>query len=398
MSRTPAALQGIRVLDLSRVLAGPYCTMLLSDYGAEVIKVELPGVGDDTRAWGPPWAGGESAYYLAINRNKRSLTLNLKHPKGLEICRRLAERSDILIENFEVGGAQKLGLDYDTLRLLKPSLIYCSITGYGQTGPYREFPGYDFIIQAEGGLMSINGPAEGEPYKVGVAIVDITAGLFASNAILAALHYRQLSGEGQYIDVSLLDTQVGWLANVAENYLVSGIPPKRYGNAHPNIVPYQTFQASDAYLAVGIGNDAQFYKFCQRAGIPELTGDERFQTNASRVENREALLEILEPLFRIQTRQVWVEALQSAKIPVAPINTVSEALSHPQVAARGMLQTVDHPTAGEIRLVGPVAKLSGTPAQIENPPPILGQHTAEILAELGHLPEEIASLKTEGVI
>ncbi len=394
-----AALAGIRVLDLSRVLAGPFCTMLLADYGAEVIKVEAPGRGDDTRHWGPPWAGGESAYFLAVNRNKRSLTLNLKHEEGRRILRELVARSDVLIENFKVGTTRRLGLDYESLRPLNPGLIYCSITGYGQTGPYRDRPGYDFVIQAEGGIMSITGPAEGEPHKVGVAIVDITAGLFAATAILAALHHRERTGEGQYIDVALLDAQVAWLANVAQNYLVSGETPRRYGNAHPNIVPYEVFPTADGYIAVGIGNDRQYRRFCQVAGRMDLWEDERFQTNPGRVEHREELVPRLQALFRTRPTAAWLELLHEAKIPAGPINDVAQVLNDPHVLARGMVQTVDHPTAGTIRLVGPVAKLSATPAAIRRPPPLLGQHTEEILTGLlGYDEEAITHLRAEGVI
>ncbi|HHH41027.1 MAG TPA: CoA transferase [Chloroflexi bacterium] len=394
-----AALAGIRVLDLSRVLAGPFCTMLLADYGAEVIKVEAPGRGDDTRHWGPPWAGGESAYFLAVNRNKRSLTLNLKHEEGRRILRELVARSDVLIENFKVGTTRRLGLDYESLRPLNPGLIYCSITGYGQTGPYRDRPGYDFVIQAEGGIMSITGPAEGEPHKVGVAIVDITAGLFAATAILAALHHRERTGEGQYIDVALLDAQVAWLANVAQNYLVSGETPRRYGNAHPNIVPYEVFPTADGYIAVGIGNDRQYRRFCQVAGRMDLWEDERFQTNPGRVEHREELVPRLQALFRTRPTAAWLELLHEAKIPAGPINDVAQVLNDPHVLARGMVQTVDHPTAGTIRLVGPVAKLSATPAAIRRPPPLLGQHTEEILTGLlGYDEKAVAHLRAEGVI
>ncbi|HEY5902370.1 MAG TPA: CoA transferase, partial [Anaerolineales bacterium] len=280
-----AALAGLRVLDFSRVLAGPYCTMLLADFGAQVIKVESPA-GDDTRQWGPPWLDGESAYFLSVNRSKRSIVLDLKKPAGLEIARRLAARADVLVENFKAGAMAGFGLDYASLSRTNPGLIYCSITGYGQDGPCRSLAGYDFIIQAESGLMSITGPVEGPPYKVGVAIVDITAGMFASHAILAALHHRDQSGRGQYIDVSLFDSQLGWLANVAQNYLVSGQAPRRYGNAHANIVPYEVFQTLDGWLALGVGNDRQFQSLCELAGRLDLWADTRFQTNPGRVVHR----------------------------------------------------------------------------------------------------------------
>ncbi|MDQ7030279.1 MAG: CoA transferase [Ardenticatenia bacterium] len=394
-----AALTGIRVLDLSRVLAGPFCTMLLADYGADVIKIEAPGRGDDTRHWGPPWAGGESAYFLAVNRNKRSLTLNLKHERGRRILYELVTRSDVLIENFKVGTTRRLGIDYDSLRELNPGLIYCSITGYGQTGPYRKRPGYDFVIQAEGGIMSITGPADGEPHKVGVAIVDITAGLFAATAILAALHHRERTGEGQFIDIGLLDAQVGWLANVAQNYLVSGTVPRRYGNAHPNIVPYEVFPTADGYVAVGIGNDRQYRRFCEVVGRMDLWEDERFQTNPGRVEHREELIPRLRELFRSRPTAAWLELLHAANIPAAPINTVAQVLNDPHVLARGMVQTVHHPTAGELKLVGPVAKLSATPATVRRPPPLLGEHTVNVLTDvLGYDETTIAHLQREGVI
>ena len=393
------ALADIRVLDLSRVLAGPFCSMLLADFGADVIKVEAPGRGDDTRHWGPPWAGGESAYFLSVNRNKRSITLNLKHERGRQILLDLVARSDVFIENFKVGTAKRLGLDYETLREINPRLIYCSITGYGQTGPYRDRPGYDFVIQAEGGIMSITGPADGEPHKVGVAIVDITAGLFAATAILAALHHRERTGEGQYIDIALLDAQVGWLANVAQNYLVSGEVPKRYGNAHPNIVPYEVFPTADGYIAVGIGNDRQYRRFCELTGRMDLWEDGRFQTNPGRVEHRDELIPRLRELFRTRTTAEWLALLREAKISAAPINNVAQVLNDPHVLARGMVQTVRHPTAGELKLVGPVPKLSATPAAIRRPPPLLGEHTVEVLTELlGYDEETVSRLREEGVV
>jgi len=393
------ALQGVRVLDLSRVLAGPFCTMLLADYGADVIKVEAPGRGDDTRHWGPPWAGGESAYFLSVNRNKRSVTLNLKHEEGRQILRQLAARSDVFVENFKVGTARRLGLDYESLREVNPGLVYCSITGYGQTGPYSERPGYDFVIQAEGGIMSVTGPVEGPPCKVGVAIVDVTAGLFAATAILAALRHRDRTGEGQYIDVALLDSQVAWLINVAQNYLVSGEPPRRYGNAHPNIVPYEVFPTANDHVAVAIGNDAQYRRFCEVAGCLDLWEDERFQTNPGRVQHRDELVPRLQALFRTRTTEEWLRLLREHDISVAPVNSIPQVLGDPHVEARGMVQTVPHPTAGSVRLLGPVAKLSATPARIAQAPPLLGQHTAEVLVDvLGYDEEEVARLRAEGVL
>jgi len=391
-------LQNIRILDLSRVLAGPYSAMLLGDYGADVIKVEVPGRGDDTRQWGPPWAGGESAYYLSVNRNKRSITVNLKHPDGLDLIRRLAASADVVVENFEVGALARFGLDYASLRAIKPDIILCSITGYGQTGPYRDRPGYDFIIQAEGGVMSITGEPQGQPMKVGVAIADIMAGMFACNAILAALHYRGQTGEGQHIDVSLFDSQLAWLANVGQNYLVSGEEPRRFGNAHANIVPYQTFQTSDGWIAVGIGNDAQFMRFCEVAGCAELASDARFATNPARVENRVELAEALGAAFAKRPRAEWLERLEQAKVPHGAINSVPQALSHPQAVARGMVQSVPHPTAGEIKLVGPAVKFSSTPAQIKRHPPLLGEHTDEILRELGLGEEDVKRLREVGAV
>lgn len=394
-----AALADLLVVDLSRVLAGPYCTMMLADLGAQVLKIEVPGRGDDTRQWGPPFAGGEAAYYLSVNRGKKSLTLNLKTKAGREIVRELARRADVLVENFRVGTMEEWGLGYNDLQAINPGLIYCAITGYGQDGPYRDRPGYDFIIQAQGGIMSITGPVEGPPMKVGVAIVDITAGLYATVAILAALHERQRSGQGQFIDIALLDAQVAWLANVGSNYLISGERPRRYGNAHANIVPYEPFPTRDGWIAIAVGNDRQWQQLCALAGWDDLASDPRFTTNPLRVENREILVPILQERFRQEASRVWEEKLLAAGIPCAPIQTIDQVFADPQVLARGMLVELPHPTAGAVRLAGSPLKLSRTPVQLTEPPPLLGQHTDEVLATyLGYSVEKIARLREEGVI
>ena len=376
-------LNGVRVLDLSRVLAGPYCTMMLGDLGADIIKIEVPGLGDDTRHWGPPFAiGGKSAYFLCVNRNKRSITLNLKTAQGIHILKELIQKCDVLVENYRVDTMEKWGLSFEKLQQLKPGLIYCSITGYGYTGPYRNLPGYDFIIQAQGGVMSITGPEEGEPYKVGVAIADITAGLFACNAILAALFEHQKSGRGQRIDISLLDSQLAWLANVGSNYLISGEEPLRYGNAHPNIVPYQTFKASDGYFALGIGNDGQWKQFCEKAGKEGWTEDDRFITNANRVENRKTLIPLLDELFISHEITHWLSLCESVGVPCGPINNIGQLFDDPQVRAREMVIKIDHPSAGEIKLVASPLKIPTAPVNVRLPPPLLGEHTETILHEL----------------
>jgi formyl-CoA transferase len=373
--------------------------MMLADLGAEVIKVERPGHGDGTRQWGPPWAGGESAYYLSVNRNKRSIALNLKTEQGREILRELIHRSDVLVENWRVGTMEEWGLGYEALRTLNPGLVYCAITGYGQTGPYRDRPGYDFVTQAEGGIMSITGPVEGPPMKVGVAIVDQTAGMFAAIAILAALREREHSGQGQYIDIALLDSQVAWLANVGSNYLISGQRPARHGNAHPNIVPYEPFPTSDGWIAVGVGNDRQWGRLCALAGWHDLAGDERFATNPQRVAHRDLLVPMLQERFRARTSEEWQATLLEAGIPGGPINSIDQVFSDPQVLAREMLVELPHPTAGSVKMAGSPLKLSRTPVRIVEPPPLLGQHTEEVLSEyLGYTPADLAPLRDEGVI
>ena len=392
------ALHGVRVLDLSRVLAGPYCTMVLGDLGAEVIKVEPPE-GDETRAWGPPFAAGESAYYLCINRNKRGMVVNLKTDEGHGLLRDLALKSDVLIENFRPGTLARYGLDYDMLRSDHPRLVYCSISGFGQTGPLRDRPGYDFMIQAMGGVMSVTGDPEGEPMKVGVAAADLFAGQNAIIAILAALGARERTGEGQYIDIALFDSQLGWLANVASSFLISRDLPKRYGNAHPNIVPYQVFAASDGWFALAVGNDKQFAHLCELVGRPELGSDERFATNAARVNNREELIALLKSIFSLRSVDEWLSMLEAAGIPCGSINTLDKVFAGPQVAAREMLVTMEHPTIGDLPLVGSPLSFSGTPVEYKLPPPLLGQHTREILREiLGYSEEEIESLKANDVI
>jgi formyl-CoA transferase len=396
---TAAALDGIRVIDFSRVLAGPYCTMMLGDLGAEVIKVEQPGIGDGTRQWGPPWVGEESAYFLSTNRNKKSVTIDLKHSEGQRLARELIASADILVENFRPGTAAKLGLDYETISAESPSLIYCSITGYGQNGPYRERSGYDFMIQAQGGILSITGPEEGPPSKVGVAIVDITAGLYASSAILAALFHRKESGEGQQIDIALLDAQVGWLANVAHNYFATGTVPGRYGNAHANIVPYETFPTSDGYLAVAVGTDAQFERLCSALDREDLGKDSRYQTNADRVEHRDSLVPELQNEFIQRTAVEWIELLLGYRIPVGPVNDIPTVLNDPQVRAREMIQEIEHSSLGVIQQLGPVPKLSRTPARVRKAPPTLGEDTESVLLnDLGRSAAEIENLRTEAVI
>ena len=394
-------LKGIKVLDLSRVLAGPYCTMMLGDLGAEVFKVERPHAGDDTRHWGPPFVAGESAYYLCLNRNKKSLTANMKTPEGVEIIKSLSKQSDILIENFKVGTLDNTGLEYRELSQENPGLIYCSITGFGQNGPYKDKPGYDFMIQGMGGLMSFTGEPDGPPMKVGVAIVDITAGLFASSAILAALRHREKSGEGQYIDISLLDSVMAWLANVGSNYLVSGENPVRYGNAHPNIVPYQTFKTADGHVILTIGNDQQFERFCKFADAPDLLQDTRFTTNADRVVNRDALIEIMVPLLAAKPSDHWLEGMEKLKIGCGPINNIDGVFSDPQVNDRDMVIKMPHTAlnGASVPLVGNPLRLSETAVSYRHPPPLLGEHTDQVLSEvLGTDEAERKTLREAGVI
>ena len=395
----PSALSGVKVLDLSRHLAGPYCAMILGDLGAEVIKVERPGTGDETRQWQPPFAGSETAYYLCCNRNKKSLTLNLKHERGVEIARTLAENSDVLIENFRIGGASELGLGYDELRQVNPRLIYCSISGFGHTGPDRELPGYDLMIQARGGIMSITGERDGTPTKIGVAVSDVATALFASNAILAALFVRERTGEGQHLDIALLDSQIALLANVGSNYLCSGEVPQRWGNAHSGIVPYQAFKAADDYLVLAIGNDGQWQRFCKATGADRLGDDERFATNSRRVANRDDLIPSLENLFQQRTVAEWLQLCGEADVPAGPVNTLDEVFADPQTLARDMLVEMPHPTANTMRLAGSPLNLSATPVQMRLPPPLLGEHTDEILANvLGFDETTIANLRRVGAV
>ncbi len=399
MTDTSGPLDGIRVLDLSRVLAGPYCTMVLGDLGADVIKVEQPGKGDDTRAWGPPWAGGEAAYFLSVNRNKRGITLDIKSEQGKQIIRDLARESDVVVENFKRGTFERLGLGFEDLRKDNPGLIWANVSGYGPTGPLADKPGYDFIAQGEAGIMAITGEPDGEPMKVGVAIVDITTGLFAAIGVLAALQARQATGTGQRVDASLFTSAVAWLANVGQNYLVSGKPAKRYGNAHANIVPYQTFRARDQYMTLGVGNDRQFQALCAILGRPELGSDERYATNAARVANREELVAILQERLLTKDADEWIAACDAANIPSGKINTIEQVFTHPQTMARDMLVEIEHPTAGLLKLAGIPFAMSETPAKVRLAPPTLGQHTDEVLRErLGYDHDTIEQLRRDGIV
>jgi len=392
-------LQNVRVLDLSRVLAGPYCTMMLGDLGAEVIKVERPGLGDDTRQWGPPFAAGESAYYLCCNRNKRSLTLNLKSDAGRAIAAQLAERCDVLVENFLPGTLDGWGLSCEALSKRNPRLIYCSITGFGQTGPRRDEPGYDIMIQAQAGVMSITGETDGPPMKVGVAISDITSGIFACNAILAALYARERTGKGDRIDIALFDSTIAWLANVGSNYLVSGGVPQRQGTEHPNIVPYQAFAAADQSLIIAVGNDGQYMKFCECLGRDDLAGDPRFKTNALRVQNRKALVPAVAAEVAARPAAEWLEKLEQAGIPCGPVNSIDQVFADPQTTAREMLIEVSHPTIGPLKLAGSPLKLASLNQPPRRPPPLLGEHTDEVLASVLNLSAgEIAHLRESGVV
>ncbi|MFL7813225.1 MAG: CaiB/BaiF CoA transferase family protein [Anaerolineales bacterium] len=401
-----APLKEIRIVDITRAMAGPYCTMMLGDFGADVIKIERPGTGDESRGWGPPFVGepysiypGQSAYYLSANRNKRSLTVNLKDPAGQEIVRKLAGISDVLIENYRTGVLDKLGLGFEELQKDNPALIYCSISGYGRTGPDREKPGYDAIIQAEGGMMSITGPSEGPPSRVGVPIIDITSGMFAASAILAALLERESTGLGQHLDVSLLDTQTALLANVASNYLLSGDPPQRQGNAHPNIAPYEPFQARDKGFVLGAANQGQWMKLCQLIDRMDLAEDPRYKDNQARVKHREELNQVLDEIFGTRDAEEWLALLEEAGLPCGPINTVPEVFQHPQVLARDMVQEVDLPAVGRISLTGFPYKLSRTPVELRLAPPALGEHNREILVDLlGYSEEEVEDFQVKGVI
>ena len=406
----PQALGHLRILDLTRVLAGPWCAQNLADLGADVIKIERPGSGDDTRAWGPPYARDaageattESAYYLAANRGKRSVAVDIASAEGQALIRELARVSDVVLENYKVGQLERYGLDYASLKAVKPDLIYCSITGFGQDGPYAHRSGYDFLIQGMGGLMSVTGERDdlpgGGPQKAGVALTDLMTGMYATIAVLGALAHRDRTGEGQYIDMALLDTQVAMLANVGSNYLNSGKPPKRWGNAHANIVPYQTFACADGHIIVAAGNDSQYQKFVEAGGQPELATDPRFATNPQRVSNRDLLVPLLDAMVRTRSKADWIGRLEAVGVPCGPINNVAEVFDHPQVQARAMAIDMPHPTAGSVKLVRSPMRLSATPALAERAPPLLGQHTDEVLRELlGRSDEDIARLRGAGAI
>ncbi|AHG43366.1 CoA transferase [Pseudomonas syringae CC1557] len=404
------ALSHIRVLDLSRVLAGPWAGQILADLGADVIKVERPGCGDDTRAWGPPFlrdAAGrdttEAAYYLSANRNKQSVTIDFTRPEGQKLVRELAAKSDIVIENFKVGGLAAYGLDYLSLKVINPRLIYCSITGFGQSGPYARRPGYDFMIQALGGLMSLTGLPEGEegagPVKVGVALTDILTGLYSTTAILAALAHRDQSGIGQCIDMALLDVQVACLANQAMNYLTTGVSPGRLGNAHPNIVPYQSFPTADGDLILTVGNDGQFRKFAEVAGHPQWADDPRFLGNNLRVAHRAELIPLIRQVTVFRTTAQWVSDLQAAGVPCGPVNDLAQVFADPQVVARGLAIKLPHALAGNVPQVASPIRLSATPVEYRRAPPLLGEHTAQVLQDLLALSgEEVALLRAQGVL
>ena len=405
----PGPLNSLKVIDMSRVLAGPWAGQLLADYGAEVIKIERPGVGDDTRSWGPPWlrdsAGNDTkaaGYFQSTNRNKRSVTVNLAHPLGQELIRKLVTRSDVLLENYKVGSLQRYGLDATTLCELNPTLIYCSISAYGQSGSKSGEPGYDALIQAAGGLMSITGESDadgGRPTKVGVAIADIMAGMYAATAVLAALVAREQSGRGQHIDVPLFDSQVAWLANQNMNYLLTGTPPDRRGTAHPNIVPYQAFQTADGYLMLAVGNDSQFANCCASLGCPEVAEDPRYSANSARIENRDELIQIITERLTGETTAYWLDRFASLHIPAGPINDLAQVFSDPVVAERRIVRSLNHSLVGDVPTVANPVRFSDTPVEYKLAPPVLGQHTAEVLKDdLGYSDKEIARLYDSGAI
>ncbi|MBX3662578.1 MAG: CoA transferase [Burkholderiales bacterium] len=403
-------LTGLRVLDMSRILAGPWCGQVLADLGAEVIKIERPGKGDDTRGWGPPFLKdregrdtAESAYYLCANRGKQSVTLDIAKPEGQAIARELAQRADILLENYKVGDLKRYSLGYDTLSALNPRLIYCSITGFGQDGPLKDRAGYDFMVQGMGGLMSITGERDdlpgGGPQKAGVAIADLMTGMYSTVAILAALEERHNSGRGQYIDMALLDTQVAWLANQNTNYLIGGEVPVRMGNAHPNVVPYQTFATQDGSIILAVGNDGQFKRFCEAAGIPDTGSDPRFASNALRIANREACIATITPAMKRKTTAEWIAVLEPLGVPCGPVHRLDEVFANPQIRHRNMKVNVPHPLSGTVPLVANPIKYSRTPLSYETPPPLLSQHTEDVLRGLlGKSDAEIAALRAAGII
>ena len=392
------ALDGIRIIDFSKALAGPYCTMLLADMGAEVIKVEMPGSGDDSRGWGPPFIEGEAAYFLSVNRNKKSITLNLKDPKAKEIALKIIEKADIVLESNRPGVMTKLDLDYETVKKINPEIIYCSISGFGQTGPYSKRPGFDQVIQGYGGIMGLTGEKGGGPLKVGIAVTDIATGMFAATGILTALYHRERTGQGQHVDASMLDGQVSWLTYQAGRYLASGNVPQRIGSAHPLIVPYQDFEASDGFINIAAGNDNLWKKFCAVTDLSDIVDDPKFATNPKRVENRDEVVEIVSKKINTKTMQEWLDILNDAGVPCGPIYTVDQIFKDPQVLAREMLVELDHPKCGKIQVTGSPIKLSETPAEITTHPPMLGEHNSSILQEFGFSEEDITKLKEDKVI
>ena len=393
------ALEGIRVLDLSRALAGPYCTMMLGDMGAEIIKLEIPGTGDEARHYGPPFQEGESSYFLSVNRNKLSITLNLKDPRGKEIFRELAKKSDVLVENFRPGTMEELGLGYDSLKGLNPKLIYCAITGFGPKGPDSQRPGYDLIAQGMGGIMSVTGPIGGPPYRVGIAQADITAGMFAAYGIMVALFHRERSGQGQKVETSLFQSQIAQLTFQAGRFFATGESPRPQGNQHPLIAPYESFKTKDGHINIAVGNNALWSTFCKVMGLESYEKDPRFDTNPKRVQNRPALVDIIEERTVEFTTEELRKILDEAGIPNGPVWTVGEALTAPQTIALGMVQELEHPRAGRIKVTGIPVNLSSTPGSLRQPPPLLGQHTEEVLSKLlGMDPREIQELRQKGVI
>ena len=391
-------LDGLTIVDLTRVLSGPYCTMLLADMGARVIKVEQPGRGDDTRAWGPPFVGAETAYFLSINRNKESVTLDFKDPDGRRLLEQLIGRADALVENFRPGTLARYGLDYAALASQSPRLVFCSISGFGQDGPRRHQAGYDAVIQAEGGLMSVTGDADGRPFRVGVAVTDMVAGLLAAQGIILALFARERTGRGQQVDISMLDGVISLLSYHASIYLTTGAESRRVGNRHATIAPYDTFSASDGELFLAVGNDDQYQRFCTATGLQELLADARFSTNPQRVANEPALKALIEPVIRRRTRDDWIRDFAAAGVPCGAVRSVSEALSDPQVSARKMVEAVEHAVLGPLKVLGTPIKLSATPASVRTAPPTLGQHTDAVLGELGLSAAEIKELRQRGVI